>query len=161
MPISQRTDVYTAIIRSACPVRAVHHRQVWVHLTPLAGSRKPGGVKLGNAGPNGRLPRSSGVIRNRSRPTPDGGHPEVIPTKQSFATCGKHAHLSQGYAHLRRVRVPQRLPVVLSREEATRLIEATRSIEYRAALSVAYGAGLRASEPNSLSSGVTYCRYGR
>jgi integrase/recombinase XerD len=43
-------------------------------------------------------------------------------------------------AHLRRVRVPQRLPVVLSREEATRLIEATRNIKYRAALSVAYGA---------------------
>jgi integrase len=38
------------------------------------------------------------------------------------------------------------LPVVLSREEATRLIEATRNIKYRAALSVAYGAGLRASE---------------
>ena len=49
-------------------------------------------------------------------------------------------------AKVRQVRVPQRLPVVLSREEATRLIEATRNIKYRAALSVAYGAGLRASE---------------
>src|SRR5271167_1819119 len=49
-------------------------------------------------------------------------------------------------AHMRHVRVAQRLPVVLSREEATRLIEATRNIKYRAALSVAYGAGLRASE---------------
>src|SRR5208337_1820409 len=46
-------------------------------------------------------------------------------------------------AHMRHVRVAQRLPVVLSREEATRLIEATRNIKYRAALSVAYGAGLR------------------
>ena len=51
---------------------------------------------------------------------------------------------------IRSVRVPQRLPVVLSREEATRLIEATRNIKYRAALSVAYGAGLRASEVISL-----------
>lgn len=49
-------------------------------------------------------------------------------------------------AQLRKLRVPQRLPVVLSREEATRLIDATRNIKYRAALSVAYGAGLRASE---------------
>ena len=53
-------------------------------------------------------------------------------------------------AHMRHVRVAQRLPVVLSREEATRLIEATRNIKYRAALSVAYGAGLRASEVISL-----------
>src|SRR5271170_7316462 len=49
-------------------------------------------------------------------------------------------------AQLRKLRVPQRLPVVLSREEATRLIDATRNSKYRAALSVAYGAGLRASE---------------
>jgi len=38
------------------------------------------------------------------------------------------------------------LPVVLTREEATRLIDATRNLKHRAALSVAYGAGLRASE---------------
>ena len=44
------------------------------------------------------------------------------------------------------MRVAQRLPVVFSREEVTRLIEATRNIKHRAALSVAYGAGLRASE---------------
>ena len=51
---------------------------------------------------------------------------------------------------MRHVRVAQRLPVVLSREEATRLIDATRNIKYRAALSVAYGAGLRAGEVISL-----------
>ena len=49
-------------------------------------------------------------------------------------------------AKMRPVRVAQRLPVVLSREEATRLIDATRNLKHRAALSVAYGAGLRASE---------------
>jgi integrase/recombinase XerD len=49
-------------------------------------------------------------------------------------------------AKMRHVRVAQRLPVVLSREEAVRLIDATRNLKYRAALSVAYGAGLRASE---------------
>ncbi|MGB6604139.1 MAG: phage integrase N-terminal SAM-like domain-containing protein [Steroidobacteraceae bacterium] len=47
---------------------------------------------------------------------------------------------------MRPVRVAQRLPVVLTREEATRLIDATRNLKHRAALSVAYGAGLRASE---------------
>ena len=51
---------------------------------------------------------------------------------------------------MRPVRVAQRLPVVLTREEATRLIDATRNLKHRAALSVAYGAGLRASEVVSL-----------
>lgn len=44
------------------------------------------------------------------------------------------------------VRVPQKLPVVLSPEEVARLIAAAGNPKYRAALSVAYGAGLRASE---------------
>ena len=44
------------------------------------------------------------------------------------------------------VRVPRKLPVILSRDEATRLIAAAGSLKYQAALSVAYGAGLRASE---------------
>jgi site-specific recombinase XerD len=43
-------------------------------------------------------------------------------------------------------RAPQRLPVVLSRSEVSRLLEATPSLKWRTALSVAYGAGLRASE---------------
>jgi site-specific recombinase XerD len=47
---------------------------------------------------------------------------------------------------MRPVRVAQRLPVVLTREEATRLIDASRNLKHRTALSVAYGAGLRASE---------------
>lgn len=56
-------------------------------------------------------------------------------------------------AKMRHVPVPRRLPVVLSRDEAMRLIAATRGMKYRAALSVAYGAGLRASE--ILGLGVT------
>ncbi len=44
------------------------------------------------------------------------------------------------------VPVPRKLPVVLSREEAARLIAAAGNPKYRAALSVAYGAGLRVSE---------------
>ncbi len=48
------------------------------------------------------------------------------------------------------VSVPRKLPVVLSREEAARLIAAAGSPKYRAALSVAYGAGLRANEVAAL-----------
>jgi site-specific recombinase XerD len=44
------------------------------------------------------------------------------------------------------VRVPRTLPVVLSREEVARLIAATGNLKHQTALSVAYGAGLRASE---------------
>jgi integrase/recombinase XerD len=45
---------------------------------------------------------------------------------------------------------PRRLPVVLSPEEVARLLDAAPGLKYKAALSVAYGAGLRASEAISL-----------
>ncbi len=41
---------------------------------------------------------------------------------------------------------PRRLPVVLSAEEVARLLKAAGGLKYQAALSIAYGAGLRASE---------------
>jgi integrase/recombinase XerD len=44
------------------------------------------------------------------------------------------------------VHEPSKLPVVLSPEEVARLLDATPSLKYKTALSVAYGAGLRASE---------------
>jgi integrase/recombinase XerD len=51
------------------------------------------------------------------------------------------------------VRVPHTLPVVLSREEVARLIAAARNLKHQTALSVAYGAGLRASEVIGLKVG--------
>ena len=56
--------------------------------------------------------------------------------------------LSQGelMAKMQPVRVPRTLPVVLSREEAARLIAAARNLKAQTALSVAYGAGLRVCE---------------
>jgi len=45
-----------------------------------------------------------------------------------------------------RVRKPQKLPRVLSVEEVTRLLAGANNPKHRAALAVAYGAGLRASE---------------
>jgi integrase/recombinase XerD len=49
-------------------------------------------------------------------------------------------------AKMQPVRVPRKLPVVLSREEAARLIAAAPNLKHQAAMSVAYGAGLRVSE---------------
>ena len=50
--------------------------------------------------------------------------------------------------HLTIVRQPRKLPVVLSPEEVARLLDCAPGpgLKYKAALSVAYGAGLRASE---------------
>ncbi|OIQ74006.1 tyrosine recombinase XerD [mine drainage metagenome] len=44
------------------------------------------------------------------------------------------------------VHVPHKLPVVLSQDEVARLIAAAGNLKYKTALSIAYGAGLRASE---------------
>jgi integrase/recombinase XerD len=44
------------------------------------------------------------------------------------------------------VHEPRKLPVVLSPEQVARLLDAASSLKYKTALSVAYGAGLRASE---------------
>ena len=49
-----------------------------------------------------------------------------------------------------RVQGPQKLPMVLTQEEVARLLESASGAKYKAALSVAYGAGLRASEVVSL-----------
>lgn len=45
-----------------------------------------------------------------------------------------------------RVYEPRKIPEILSIEEVTRVLDAAGSLKYKAALSVAYGAGLRASE---------------
>ena len=44
------------------------------------------------------------------------------------------------------VHEPRKLPVILSPDEVKRLLEAATSLKYKAALSIAYGTGLRASE---------------
>ena len=48
--------------------------------------------------------------------------------------------------HLTFVREPRKIPVILSLEEIARLLEAAPGPKYKAALSAAYGAGLRVSE---------------
>ena len=63
--------------------------------------------------------------------------------------------LDQGdlMAKMQPVYMPRTLPVVLSRDEAARLIAAARNLKHQTALSVAYGTGLRASEVVALKVG--------
>ena len=49
-----------------------------------------------------------------------------------------------------RVKHARKLPVVLSRDEVARLLDATTCLKHQAALSVAYGAGLRVAEVAAL-----------
>ena len=56
-------------------------------------------------------------------------------------------------AKMQPVRVPHKLPVVLSRQEMARLLAAAGNLKHQTALSVAYGAGLRVSEVVSLKVG--------
>ena len=57
---------------------------------------------------------------------------------------------SELMAKMQTVRVPQTLPVVLSRDEVARLIAAAPNLKSQTALSIAYGTGLRVSEVISL-----------
>jgi integrase/recombinase XerD len=52
--------------------------------------------------------------------------------------------------HTHAIHEPCKLPVVLDPEEVARLLDAAPGLKYKAALSVAYGAGLRATEVVSL-----------
>jgi integrase/recombinase XerD len=56
-------------------------------------------------------------------------------------------------AKMQPVHLPRTLPVILSREEVSRLIAAAGNLKHQTALSVAYGAGLRASEVVALKVG--------
>ena len=67
-----------------------------------------------------------------------------------FGVTLDHAEIM---ARMSSVREPRKLPVVLSREEVARLIDAAGKPKYQAVLSVAYGAGLRASEVVALKLG--------
>ena len=64
-----------------------------------------------------------------------------------FGTTLDRAELLKCLFH---VYEPPRLPTVLTQEEVARLLDAAPGAKYKAALSVAYGAGLRASEVLSL-----------
>jgi site-specific recombinase XerD len=67
-----------------------------------------------------------------------------------FETTLDHPEL---LAKMHAVHEPRKLPVILSREEVAHLLAAVDNLKHQTALSVAYGAGLRASEVVSLKVG--------
>jgi integrase/recombinase XerD len=107
--------------------------------------------------------------------TESGGRPPKLNSATSalrffFGTTLDRLELAR---HLARVHYPRPLPRVLSPEEVGRLLEATPGpgLKYKAALSIAYGAGLRAGEvvmlrisdiaPSACSSGSSRARVAR
>jgi integrase/recombinase XerD len=74
-----------------------------------------------------------------------------VPTlNQSVATLRFFFRVTLGrhdiVAHTTFIHEPRKLPVVLSPEEVARFLDAAPGLKYKAALSVAYGGGLRVSE---------------
>ena len=67
-----------------------------------------------------------------------------------FETTLEHPELMMKMSH---VYEPRKLPEIMSLEEVTRLLQSAGGPKYQAALGVAYGAGLRASEVVHLTTG--------
>jgi integrase/recombinase XerD len=81
-----------------------------------------------------------------------------VPTpNQSVSTLRFFFEITLGRAdivsHTQFIHVPRKRPVVLSPEEVARFLDAAPRLKYKAALSVAYGAGLRVSEVVALKVG--------
>src|SRR5215203_2646021 len=76
------------------------------------------------------------------------------PSTRPYRRCGSFLKVTlRRYdivEHTHFIHEPRKLPVVLSPEEVARLLDAAPGLKYKAALSVAYGAGLRATEVISL-----------
>ena len=73
---------------------------------------------------------------------------QTISTLRFFFRVTLRRHDIVEHTHV--IHEPRKLPVVLSVEEVARLLDAAPGLKYKAALSVAYGAGLRAAEVVSL-----------
>ena len=67
----------------------------------------------------------------------------ITALKSFFVATLDHPEITR---KLRHVYEPRKIPLVLSLDEVTRLLQSAGSLKYQAALGVAYGAGLRASE---------------
>src|SRR5271165_5916310 len=73
---------------------------------------------------------------------------QTVSTLRFFFKVTLKRHEIVEHTHV--IHEPRKLPVVLSPEEVARLLDAAPGPKYKAALSVAYGAGLRAAEVVSL-----------
>ena len=87
------------------------------------------------------------VHQSRSGVQPPTMNSTVATLRFFFTTTCNRPEMAR---HLTLVRQAQKLPVVLTQEEAARLMEAAPGVKYKAALGVAYGAGLRVSEVANL-----------
>jgi integrase/recombinase XerD len=76
--------------------------------------------------------------------------PNRLPLRVIPSELGQVAQGCDDGIQLPFIKEPRKLPVVLSPEEVARLLDAAPGLKYKAALGVAYGAGLRASEIISL-----------
>src|SRR5262249_30515450 len=75
--------------------------------------------------------------------------PSIRPSRRCGFSFGSRSGATRSSStHV--IHEPRKLPVVLSVEEVVRLLNAAPGLKYQAALSVAYGAGLRAAEVVSL-----------
>src|SRR6476661_8719242 len=73
---------------------------------------------------------------------------QTVSTRRFFFRVTLRRHDIVEHTHF--IHEPRKLPVVLNVEEVERLLAAAPGLKYKAALSVAYGAGLRAAEVISL-----------
>ncbi len=73
---------------------------------------------------------------------------QAVSTLRFFFRVTLRRHEIVEHTHF--IHEARKLPVVLSPEEVARLLDAAPGLKYKAALSVAYGAGLRATEVISL-----------
>ena len=73
---------------------------------------------------------------------------QTVSTLRFFFKVTLRRHEIVEHTHV--IHEPRKPPVVLSVEEVARLLDAAPGLKYKAALSVAYGAGLRATEVVSL-----------
>ena len=87
------------------------------------------------------------VHQSRSGVQPPTMNSTVATLRFFFTTTCNRPEMAR---HLTLVRQAQKLPVVLTQEEAALLMEAAPGAKYKAALGVAYGAGLRVSEVANL-----------
>ena len=77
----------------------------------------------------------------------------ITPWRRCGFSSGSRSGAPTSSSTRRFIHEPRKLPVVLSPEEVARLLDAAPGLKYKAALSVAYGAGLRAAEVISLKVG--------
>jgi integrase/recombinase XerD len=92
----------------------------------------------------------AGKVVARKAALTGGLHHTVAALRFFFRVSLKRADIIE---HTTFLHEPRKLPVVLSPEEVARLLDAAPGLKYKAALSVAYGAGLRAAEVISLKIG--------